>query len=454
MKLESLQACPLPTSGVLDTAPANCCAVHMNTDSISQRRVAGTLAILAAFVSISAESVAAADAPAWPRFHGPNGDNISAEHGLLEKWPAEGPKLLWTAQGIGEGYASVTIANDRIYTAGDVGSDLVIFALDMEGRIQWQVKNGAAWPEAGPAGSRGTPTIDGERLYHENAHDELVCLEAATGKKIWGINLAAEFGGARDGFGRAESLLIDGDRVICSPGGAVAVAALDKLTGRTLWKSPSADEAASYISPFIVTYQGLRLVITMSSRCLIGVNAETGDLLWKFEHFTPRYVANCVTPVYHDGRIFISGGYGLGSALLKINVQGEKATVEPVWRAKDLDNRHGGVIRLGDFVYGTGHFNNNGKWVCLDWNTGQTKWAKKDLGESSFTCVNGLLYTINEHGAVGLLRPSPAGYELISQFKIPAGGEGPTWAHPVVCGGRLYIRHGDRLYAYDVRAGS
>lgn len=426
----------------------------MNKHSMNKRLVAGAFAILAAFLSNAGPSSIAADAPTWPRFHGPNGDNISTEAGLLEKWPDGGPKLLWTAKGIGDGYASVTIANNRIYTAGDVGSDLVIFALDMDGRIQWQVKNGASWPEAGPAGSRGTPTIDGDRLYHENAHDELVCLDAATGQKIWEINLAKDLGGAKDGFGRAESLLIDGERLICSPGGAVAVAALDKRTGSAIWKSPSAGEAASYVSPFIVTYQGLRLLISMSSKNLIGLNADKGDLLWKFEHFTPRYVANCVTPVYHDGRIFISGGYGLGSALLKINVQGDKATVEPVWRAKDLDNRHGGVIRIGDCVYGTGHFNNNGKWVCLDWNTGQTKWAQKDLGESSFTCVNGLLYTINEHGAVGLLKPAPTGYELLSQFKIPEGGEGPTWAHPVVCGGRLYIRHGDRLYAYDVRTGS
>jgi len=240
--------------------------------------------------------------------------------------------------------------------------------------------------------------------------------------------------------------------VICAPGGATAIAALDKKTGRTVWKSSSASEPAGYVSPILAECGGLRIILTMSSRSLIGVNAGTGDLLWRFEHFTPRYVANCVNPIYHDGQIFISGGYGLGSVLLKVNVKGDKATVEPVWRSKDLDNRHGGVILREGYVYGASHFNNNAKWLCLDWKTGKKMYAERGVGEGSLTCADGMLYTLSDNRKVGLVRPAPTGHEMVSQFKIPEGGEGPTWAHPVVCGGRLYIRHADRLYAYNVRA--
>lgn len=393
----------------------------------------------------------AAEAPCWPRFHGPKGDNVSTETGFLERWPEQGPRLLWTARDLGQGFAGVTIADGRIYTAGDIGADLVIFALDMDGRIQWQTRNGASWTETGPPGARGTPTIDGSRLYHENAHEEVVCLDSRTGRTIWGVNLAAQFQGRRDGYGRAESLLIDGDHVICCPGGATAMAALDKKTGQTVWKSASAGEPAGYASPILAEYRGLRMILTMASRSLIGVDAGSGKLLWRFEHYTPRYVANCVTPIYHDGHVFLSGGYGLGSVLLKIDVKDGKSVIEPVWRSKDLDNRHGGVIRVGDCVYGASHANNSGKWVCLDWRTGGKMYAEKGIGEGSLTCAGTMLYTMSEHRTVGLVKPTPTGYLLLSQFKIPEGGTGPTWAHPVVYGGRLFIRHADRLYTYDVR---
>ncbi len=408
--------------------------------------------ILAGLLCSGAPQAIAVEAYCWPRFHGPKGDNISTETALLKHWPQQGPRLLWTAKGIGQGFAGVTIADGMIYTAGDIGDDLVIFALDMEGRIQWQAENGASWSQSGPSGARGTPTVDGNRLYHENAHDEVVCLDANTGRKIWGVNLASQFQGIRDGFGRAESLLIDGDRVICSPGGVTAMAALDKKTGRTIWKSPSAGEPAGYVSPILAEYRGLRIILTMASKSLIGVNADSGELLWRFEHFTPRYVANCVNPIYHDGHVFLSGGYGLGSVLLRIDLQEGRSTLRPVWRSKDLDNRHGGVILLDGCVYGAAHFNNHAQWICLDWKTGRKIYAEKGVGEGSITCADGMLYTMNEKREIGMAKATPSGFQLVSRFKIPEGGEGPTWAHPVVCGGRLYIRHADRLYAYDVRA--
>jgi hypothetical protein len=370
----------------------------------------------------------------------------------LKKWPEEGPKLLWTTEGIGHGFASVTIAAGRIYTAGDVGKFNVITTTDMDGRVLWRFPNGSSWRGSGPRGARGTPSIDGNRLYHENAHGDVVCLDAKTGGKTWGLNIAKEFGGRRGGYSYAGSLVIDGQRVICCPGGATAMVALDKKTGETVWKSPSAGERAGYATPILAEYQTLRMILTMSQKSLIGVNADTGDLLWRFEHYTPRYVANCVTPIYHDGHVFISGGYGKGSVLLKINVDGKKAAVEPVWRTKDLDNRHGGVILLDGFLYGASHWTTKGRWVCLEWRTGRLIYAERGVGEGTLTCAGGMLYTLSERRKAGLVRAAPTGHEVISEFEIPRGGKGPSWAHPVVCGGRLYIRHGDRLYAYDVRA--
>ena len=396
--------------------------------------------------------LAAADPPSWPRFHGPKGDSISTETGLLKEWPEQGPKLLWTAKGIGHGFASVTIAEGSIYTAGDVDGANVITAMDMDGRIQWQVKNGEAWTGTGPDGARATPTIDGDRLYHENAHDQVLCLDAKTGKTIWDLNIKSEFSGKKGGYGRAESLLIDGQHVLCCPGGAIAMAALDKKTGQTVWKSGSAGEPAGYASPIVFEYGGLRIILTMSQKSVIGVNADTGDLLWRFEHYTPRYVANCVTPIYHDGHVFVSGGYGKGSALLKINVDGRKAAVEPVWHTKDLDNRHGGVVLLNGYVYGNSHQSNNARWACLDWKTGKMSHAEKGVGPGSLVCVEGMLYTLSERRTMGLVKATPTGHVVVSQFKIPQGGEGPAWAHPVVCGGRLYLRHDDQLFAYDVQA--
>jgi outer membrane protein assembly factor BamB len=209
-------------------------------------------------------------------------------------------------------------------------------------------------------------------------------------------------------------------------------------------------EPASYVSPIVAEYQGLRMIITMSQKCLIAVNADTGDLLWRFEHYTEKYVANCVTPIYHEGHVFVTGGYGKGCVLLAIRVNGRKATIEPVWRTEDLDNRHGGVVLLDGYIYGASHQTNKGKWACLDWKTGRLMHAERGLGQGSLTSADGMLYALNEHRKIGLVKPTPAGHQVVSQAEIPAGGEGPSWAHPVVRGGRLYVRHDEFLYAFDV----
>lgn len=414
-----------------------------------------SLVILVAFMAAPCPIrplAAHAAAPFWPRFHGPNGDNLSPETGLLKKWPEEGPKLVWTAKGIGHGFAGVTMADGLIYTAGEFEDDTMITAVDMDGHVRWQAENGKGRPTASPAGARCTPTIDGARLYHENAGGQLVCLEAKTGNRIWSVSLGKQFQGKGGAYDQSESPLIDGDRAICCPGGATAMVALDKNTGKTVWRSPSVGEPAGYTSPILVRYQGLRMVLAISEFQLMGVNADTGELLWQFKHYKSGPFCICTMPTYRDGQVFLTAGYGKGSVLLQIKVEGKKATVEPVWRSTDLDNRQGGVILLDGYLYGVADRSSSAKWICLDWKTGKTVHADRGLGQGSLTYADGMLYVLGEKGKVGLVRPTPTGHELVSTFKIPKGGEGPVWAHPVVCGGRLYIRHGDFLYVYDLRS--
>lgn len=400
---------------------------------------------------IAAATIAgAAEAPSWPQFHGPNRDNISTETGLLKAWPEGGPKLLWTAQGLGHGFSSMAVADGRIYTAGNVEKDTVITALDASGKTLWQVKNGPAWTKDYP-GTRATPTLDGDRLYHQSPLGQIVCLQARTGKPLWQLNVLEKFGSEPPRWALAESLLIDGDRLISCPGGPqTCMVALDKKTGTVVWKAPSTGELAGYASPILAEYQGLRMVITLTAKALIGVNADTGDLLWHVEH--ESYAdENILMPIYHEGHVFVST-LKAGSVKWKINVQNGNASLEEVWRTEELDNHHGGVLLLDGHLYGTSTFRNRDRWVGLDWETGASRFVDKGVGKSSLTYADGLLYTLSIDRLVGLVRATPAGLEIISSFTIPEGGEGKSWPHPVVCDGRLHIRHGQFLYVYDIDA--
>ncbi|MCY2988480.1 MAG: PQQ-like beta-propeller repeat protein [Planctomycetota bacterium] len=414
---------------------------------IGRMRLRLPMLALLGSVCLAAPSPAASP-PSWPRFHGPQNDNLSSETGLLKQWPDGAPTRLWTAQGIGEGFSAVSLAHGLIYATGNIQEKTVITALDLAGKVQWQVVAGKAWKGSQP-GTRSTPTIDGDRLYHESPLGDLVCLEAKTGRQVWGLNVLDKFGSENITWALSESPLIDGQHVICCPGGPqTAVVALDKTTGQTVWQSASAGNLAGYSSPALAEYQGLRMILTMTAKAVIGVNADTGDLLWQFEHVTP-WDESILTPIFHEGRVFISTGHRVGSVMLQVKVDGKQASVEPVWKTKDLDNHHGGTILLDGYLYGSCY---SPRWACLDWQTGKKQYSERGVGKGALTYADGRLYTFSENeGEMGLVKATPEGHQLISRFKVPAGGEGPSWAHPVVCGGRLYLRHGDFLYVYDIR---
>ena len=386
--------------------------------------------------------------PSWPRFLGPRGDNVSIETGLLTSWPDGGPRLLWTAAGIGQGYASVTLANGRIYTAGNLGNKTVVSALDLDGTVVWQKPNGAAWTKDYP-GTRGTPTIDGDRVYYESPLGELACRSTADGGEVWRKNILEEFQGAVPRWALAESVLIDGDRLICCPGGRKAsVVALDKRTGETLWTAADSGDNAGYASPILVKCQGRRIVLTMTDKALIGVDADAGELLFRHEHRT-QYDINATAPLYYDGKVFITSGYGSEAELLAIRVDGKTAAVERVWTSKELDNHFGGVALLDGRIYGSTF---KGAWLCLNWSDGRQLSSERGVGKGSLTAAEGLLYTLGEKGSMAIVRPEADKMTVLSRFQIPTAGEDVSWAYPVICGGRLYIRHGEHIYAYDVSA--
>ena len=396
---------------------------------------------------IAAAPVAAGD---WPQFHGPKRDNISTETGLLKRWPEGGPKLLWTARGLGHGFSSLSIRNGRVCTAGNIGDRTVVTAVDLTGKTQWQTKCGGAWTRKGlHPGTRGTPTQDGDRVYYESPLGEVVCLNAADGKKVWGFNILSKFQGKNIHWALSESLLIDGDRVICCPGGSEGgVVALDKRTGKVAWTCKTGDQAG-YASPIVVEYRGLRIFLTLTLKAMIGVNADTGKLLWRVKHLSYAD-ENVLRPIYHDGHVAVST-VAAGTRKWKIHVEGKTASVQEVWRSRDMDNHHGGVVLLNGHLYGSSCAFNRNKWICLDWQSGKTRYVAAGVGKGSLTVADGKLFILGERGTMGLVLPTPKAHTVVSRFQLPRGGKGPWWAHPVVCDGRLYIRHGEFLYAYDVR---
>jgi len=407
---------------------------------------AKTLPIVGACVFLATITYAGNQESFWPQFHGPNRDNISTEKGLLKKWPVNGPTLIWTTRGLGHGYSSISIADGMIYTASSIGNNTVVIALSLDGKILWQVKNGKPWTGAYP-GSRSTPTIDGDRLYHQNPHGSIVCLNAKTGVIIWQFNVIEKFNSKLPRWALSESLLVDGDHLISCPGGPeTCMVALDKTKGTVVWKAPGTGELAGYASPALFEYKGLRIITTLTSKSFIGVNAEAGELLWRIKHET-YYDENIMMPIFHDGEVFVSTV--TSSVKWKLNVKDGTVSLEEIWRTKKLDNHIGGVILVDDDLHGSSTVRNR-LLVCLDFETGRIKYADNCV-KVSLTYADGMFYALSEDSVMGLVQPTPSGHKLVSYFTIPEGGKGKTWAHPVVCGGRLYIRHGEFLYAYSLR---
>ncbi|MEX2175466.1 MAG: PQQ-binding-like beta-propeller repeat protein [Pirellulaceae bacterium] len=396
---------------------------------------------------------AAAD---WPQWRGPERNGISTETGLLKEWPKEGPPLVWQVKEIGDGYSTPAVVGERIYLISNEGMDneYVQALATADGKEAWRTRIGKVGPNDGPQypGSRGTPTVDGERLYALGSDGDLACLETATGKAVWQKNLRSDFDGQPGKWAYAESPLVDGDLVVCTPGGKEAtIVALNKQTGETVWKSavPGGDEAA-YASIITVEAGGAKQYVQFLGKGLVGVDAKSGKFLWRYDRTAQGSPANIPTPVAREAFIY-SGAGRSGGGLVELKAEADKVLAEEVYFTTGLPTAIGGSVLIDGHLYGT----NSQALLCIEFATGKIKWSERGIGAASLCAAEGLLYLHGEDGRVALVEASPEAYREKGRFTPPDApdrGRSKAWAYPVIAGGKLYVRDRGSLWCYDIQA--
>jgi len=381
----------------------------------------------------------------WPGWRGRHRDGKSPDQGLLEEWPPGGPELLWQVDSIGSGFSSVAVCGGLVYLTGDLNGRLVLFAFDLDGKPRWNTDVDAAWTKDHP-GARSTPVIDNGNLYLVSGNGVVNCYDAASGQPKWGRQMR-EFGGSPPHWGYAESVLIYDNLAVVTPGGNNCIVALDKTSGNPVWTSQGFKAGAQYSSCYAFTCDGVPMIVNGTHEGIVCIDPGSGRMLWS-NPFSAHNTANCPTPVFSDGYVFWANGYGKGGICFKVTAGRGQVSAEEAWTTRDMVCHHGGYIVHEGHIYG----NHSNGWVCLDLRTGQKKWQERAVGKGSVCYADGRLYLFGEKGGqVGLATCSPDGLEMKGNFSVQ--GDGPSWAHPVVIGGRLYVRYDTHLYCYDVRGG-
>jgi outer membrane protein assembly factor BamB len=404
----------------------------------------------------AAEKSASTD---WPQWRGPNRDGMSSSTGLLKKWDDGGPALAWKTSGLGSGFSSLSISNGKIFTMGErEGAQFVLALALADGKELWAAEIGPGFNASG-SGPRSTPTVDGDLVYAVGPHGDLLCCEAGTGNEVWRKNFKTDFNGNRPGWGFCESVLVDGDNIICSPGSKDAsIVALNKRSGVVVWKSaiPKCPTGGSGYSSIVISNgAGVKQYVQLfGSGCgCVGVRAADGKALWGYSRIG-NGTASIPTTIVDGDHVFTSSGYGTGSALLKLSKDGDGVKAEEVYFLKgdEFQNHHGGMIRVGDYLF-AGHGHNNGFPICLEWRTGKILWGGKERGAGSgsaaITYADGQLYFRYQNGTMALIEATTDSYKLNGKFNIPEV-KGPSWSHPVVWGGKLYLREQDNLFVYQL----
>jgi outer membrane protein assembly factor BamB len=407
--------------------------------------------------------------PGWPQWRGPRRDGLCEETGLLQAWPPGGPPLLWKASGLGRGYSAPILTGGRLYITGEVGATLHVWALDLQGQRVWESTNGRAWNGPYP-GARASCTYREGRLFHLNAHGRLACLEASTGRECWAVDVLERFGGRNITWGLSENLLVDGPRVVVTPGGTRALmAALDRQTGATVWATeplrlgPAGDpahqrvatpageaDAPSYSSPILFTLGGRRHLVNCSLRHVFGVDADTGRLLWT-RPLPTRYAVIAATPVLVRDAVFVTApDTEAGGQLFRVDLEGTRARVETVWTT-ELDTCHGGLVYREGALYGSWYRRAKG-WACVDAGTGAVRYQLTDLAMGPVLYADQRLYCLSQEGEMALLQPTASGFVQTGGFRLAPERTSDAWTHPVILDGRLYLRFQESLSCYDVRA--
>ncbi len=414
---------------------------------------AALFASLATLAAQEKEQVVGKAAPqeprlGWNQWRGPLRDGRSSDTGLLRKWPKGGPTLVWKKKGLGAGFSSVSFAGDRIFTMGDRDGAARMFALDAKtGNVLWSARVGKPGGTRN-AGPRSTPSTDGKLVFGLGQDGALICAEVTTGDVKWLKSLPKDFGGRMmSGWGFSESPLLDGDHLVCTPGGrGGTVLALEKTTGKVVWRCEELRDRAGYCSLVPVEIGGVEQYLAFTGRSVAGIAAKDGKLLWRGDR--PGKTAVCSGPVHHEGLIFVSSAYKVGCNAFRVTARGGKFGVEEIYAGKQMQSHHGGVIIVGDHVYGLGRRN----LKCIELSTGKVKWEKLSVGKGSIAYADGHFIVRGERtGNIALIEATPDGYKEKGRFSQPDRSEAPAWAHPVVFGGRLYIRDQGVLLCYDVK---
>jgi outer membrane protein assembly factor BamB len=427
-------------------------------------------ALLPLLFCLTAIALVSAD---WPQWRGPDRDDVSKETGLLKRWPTNGPPLLWTFSNAGQGYSGPAIVGDRLYLMGARGDSEFVYALDLNKlennapKELWATRVGPTFTWTSNNWNKGpsaTPAVDGDLVYALGGMGDLICVESATGKEHWRKNLPTDLGGEVNpigggaeklGWGFTWSPLVDGEQVVCVPGGERGtLAAFNKKTGELIWQSKDLKDQASYSSPLVAEIGGVRQYIVQTVEGASGVAAKDGRLLWSYRR-KPAYSDVVIpTPIVHGNYVFMTAGWGAGCDLIEIHPEADQFTVKKVYANKNMTNAQGGVALVGDHVYG---YSDNKGWVCMEFMTGKIVWSNRRLRAGSLTCADGHLYCYGEQdGSVVLAQASPEKWTETGKFTIPKEStlrlpSGKIWTHPVVANGRLYLRDQELLFCYDVK---
>jgi len=412
-----------------------------------------TIFILLSFIFFSHTGIFSQTA----HFRGEHGDGKYAETGLLKSWPVSGPERVMTVEGIGKGFSSAVVSDGTIYVTGMKEGKDYLTAINPDGKIKWQVPFGNTWTKSFPD-TRCTPTVEGDRIYVLSGTGRLACIDAKTGQDLWSAETDSDFESKWHEWGVAESILLVDNLAICTPAGKkAAVVAYDKMTGKLVWQTPPTEGQRSYVTPVIFKWKDIRYILASTTKELIAVVPATGKVAWTFTHWQADRDPNedggqiyTNNPTINENEIYLTRGYDYPGMMLTVSPDGQ--SISEKWIDKTLDNHHHGVINTGGFIYGSNWLNNGkGNWVCLDWNTGKVKWEQLWNNKGPMIFADGLLYIMDEKsGNVGLVKPDPAKFDLISSFKITSG-TGPFWAHPTIYDGKLLIRHGDVLLVYRIK---
>jgi outer membrane protein assembly factor BamB len=382
------------------------------------------------------------------QWRGPGRNGIYPETGLLQKWPVQGPELLWSFEGLGAGHGNVGIGKDKMFILGMPDTTGVLYAFDFKGELLWKKNYGLEWHE-NYTGPRSTPTIVGDLVYFISGQGVVYCYRANNGDLVWSIDMLKKFSGRNNTWGIAESVLIDGDILFCTPGGIENnIVALNRLTGATIWTSPGNQQPSAYCSPILVKHNKTKLVVTMTAESIVGVDAVTGQFYWKVDQFqTNKIHAN--TPVFLNGIIYCSSDNAktnFGLVALKLSDDGKSVSV--LWRNEDFKNLMGGIIVTDGHIYGSIY--RKGLWCCINTTTGKIIYSSNKFWDGNIIMADGRMYCYSEKGEMALVSADPSSFTVLSSFKVPLGSD-QHWAHPVINSGKLYIRHGNALMVYKIK---